>query len=52
MRNFFEGKKTWGHVSGILVKPKNTLDGYALLIDVWEANNVYIHGLIYLLSIS
>ena len=39
MRNFLKGKKMWGYVSGTFVQPKNTDEGYATLIDAWEANN-------------
>jgi hypothetical protein len=31
---FFKGKKMWGYVSGILMKPRNTDEGYTALIDV------------------
>jgi len=34
MRNFLKGKKMWGYVRGTLVKPRNTDEGYAALIDV------------------
>jgi len=39
MRNFLKGKKMFG---GTLVKPRNTDEGYVVLIDVWEANNAKI----------
>jgi len=39
---FFKGKKMWGYVSGTLMKPRNTDEGYTVLIDVWEANNANI----------
>ena len=32
----------WWYVRGTLVKPRNTDDGYAALIDLWEANNANI----------
>jgi hypothetical protein len=32
----------WGYVSGTLMKPRNTDEGYTVLIDVWEANNANI----------
>jgi len=34
MIHFFKGKKMWGYVSGILMKPRNTDKGYIALIDV------------------
>jgi uncharacterized membrane protein len=34
MRNYFKGKKIWGYVSETFVKPMNTDEGYAALIDV------------------
>jgi hypothetical protein len=39
MRNFLKGKKMWGYVSGTFVIPRNTDEGYAALIDAYEANN-------------
>ncbi|XP_022866162.1 uncharacterized protein LOC111385969 [Olea europaea var. sylvestris] len=39
MRNFLKGKKMWGFISGISVKPENTNEGYTALIDAWESNN-------------
>ena len=42
MRNYFKGKKIWGYVSETFVKPRNTNEGYAALIDVQEANNARI----------
>jgi hypothetical protein len=42
MRNVFKGKMIWGYVSETSVKPRNTNEGYAVLIDVWEANNARI----------
>jgi hypothetical protein len=33
----------WGYViSGTSMKPRNTGEGYAVLINVWEANNAKI----------
>jgi len=33
----------WGYViSGTFMKPRNTDEGYAALIDVWEVNNAKI----------
>jgi hypothetical protein len=44
MRNFLNGKKMWGYVSvsRTYVIHRNTDEGYAALIDVWEANNAKI----------
>ena len=42
MRNVFKGKKMWGYVSGTFVIPRNIDEGYAVLIDVCEANNAKI----------
>jgi len=42
MRNFLEGKKIWGYVSGTYMIPKNTEQGDVVLIDTWEANNAKI----------
>ena len=42
MRNYFKGKKIWGYVSETFVKPRNTDEGYAALIDAWKANNAKI----------
>jgi hypothetical protein len=42
MRDFFNGKKMWGYVSGTYVIPKNTEEGDVALIDTWEANNAKI----------
>jgi hypothetical protein len=39
MENFLKGKKMWGYVSGTFMIPRNTDEGYAALIDVYEANN-------------
>jgi hypothetical protein len=33
MRNFFNGKKMWGYVSGTYVILRNTNEGYDALID-------------------
>ena len=46
MRNVFKGKKMWGYVSGTFVIPRNIDEGYAVLIDVCEANNLKIITLI------
>ena len=37
MRDFFKGKRIWGYVSGTPLKPQNTNDCSATLIDTWEA---------------
>ena len=42
MRNFLKGKKMWGYVSGISVKPRNIDKGYVAIIDAQEANNAKI----------
>jgi hypothetical protein len=42
MINVFKGKKMWGYISGTYVIPRNTDEGYAALIDAWEANNAKI----------
>ena len=42
MRNFLEGKKMWGYVSGTYIIPKNIEEEDAVLIDTWEANNAKI----------
>ncbi|CAA2987188.1 gag-pol poly [Olea europaea subsp. europaea] len=39
MKIFLKGKKMWRFISGTIVKPENTNEGYAALIDVWESNN-------------
>jgi hypothetical protein len=33
MRNFLNSKKMWGYASGTPMKPKNTDEGYVVLID-------------------
>jgi hypothetical protein len=33
MINFFKGKRMRGYVNGIFVKPRNTNEGYAALIN-------------------
>jgi hypothetical protein len=33
MRNFLKGKKMWGYVRGTYVIPRNTNEGYDVLID-------------------
>jgi translation initiation factor IF-1 len=42
MRNFLNGKKIWGYISGTYVIPKNTEEGDVVLIDIWEVNNANI----------
>jgi len=42
MRNFLEGKKMRGYISGTYVISKNTEEGDPVLIDTWEANNAKI----------
>jgi hypothetical protein len=43
----------WRYISGTLVKPRNTDESYAALIDVWEVTmQRLLFGLTILLSIS
>ncbi|KAK4485459.1 hypothetical protein RD792_008100 [Penstemon davidsonii] len=40
MKNFLKGKKMWGYVTGIEVKPTTDSGAdYAKLLDIWETNN-------------
>ncbi|KAK4478679.1 hypothetical protein RD792_014172 [Penstemon davidsonii] len=40
MKNFLKGKKMWGYVTGIEVKPTTNYGAdYAKLLDIWETNN-------------
>jgi hypothetical protein len=33
MKKKFKGKKMWGYVSGTFVIPRNTDEGYVVLVD-------------------
>ena len=39
MINFLKGKKLWGYITGICVKPKSTNEDYDAKLDTSQENN-------------